>query len=91
MPVDEETPETKQHNLGASVVRTVTPLLVGLILGFFGSKVAGLDQTTLTPVVSMVVAAVYHSVVRVLEEKWPKWGVLLGWPTSPTYTKTPEG
>lgn len=76
-------------NYAPSVVRTLTPFLVGLILGVFGTEIAGLDQASLTPVVSGIVGAAYYALVRALEKKWPKIGVLLGWPTSPTYSKIP--
>jgi hypothetical protein len=83
-------PVTPKKDYTASVVRTVTPLLVGLILAIVGTEVAGFDENTLTPVIAAVVAAVYHAVVRALEEKWPKLGMLLGWDVTPTYTKPGE-
>lgn len=86
MPVDEK---TKDYSV--SVVRTVTPLLVGLIIGVIGTEIAGLDEASLTPVISAVVAAVYHAAVRLLEEKYPKVGVLLGWKSAPTYSKPSDG
>jgi hypothetical protein len=75
----------------ASVVRTVTPLLVGLIVGVVGTKLAGIDEATLTPVVSIIVAAAYHALVRGLEQKWPRLGMLLGWDSSPAYSKPSDG
>jgi len=75
----------------ASIVRTLTPLLVGLVLGVFGSEVAGVNEASLTPVIAAVIAGVYHALIRALEQKYPKVGVLLGWPTAPTYSKPSDG
>lgn len=75
----------------ASVVRTVTPLLVGLIVSLVGTKLAGINEESLTPVITIVVAAAYHALVRALEQKWPKLGMLLGWDSSPAYSKPSDG
>lgn len=83
MPVD----DSPKGDYAVSVVRTVTPFLVGLIVGTFGSEIAGLNEATLTPIISGIVGAAYYAAVRALEHKWPKMGVLLGWVTTPTYSK----
>lgn len=75
----------------ASVARTLTPILVGLILGVLGTEIVGVNEASLTPVVSGVITAIYYALVRALEQKWPKVGVLLGWPSAPTYSKPSDG
>lgn len=75
----------EKNDLAVSLVRTITPLLVGLIVGVVGSDVAGITEEALTAAVATVVSAVYYVVVRLVEQKWPKVGVLLGWAQKPTY------
>lgn len=86
MPVEGEQ-KSRSSDIGVSIVRTVSALLVGLIVGLAGTKIAGLNEASVTPVVTMLVAAAYHSAVRFLEEKWPKAGILLGWAAKPSYAK----
>lgn len=86
MPVEDSQQST--HDYSASVIRTFTAIAVGFLLGWLGSDVVGVNEATLTPLVSAAFAAVYHAAVRAIEHKWPKAGYLLGWPVPPTYTKS---
>lgn len=72
-------------DIGASIVRTVTPIIIGVILAVIGTDVAGVDEASLTPVISALLAALWHALVRVLESKWPSMGWLLGLPKKPVY------
>jgi len=68
-------------DIGASIIRTLVPLLVGVLVAL-GSRYLAVELPVdaLEEVVTVVVAGVYYAVVRVLEE-WvsPVWGrVLLG-------------
>lgn len=68
-------------DIGASIIRTLVPLLVGALVAL-GSRYLAVELpvAALEEVVTVVVAGVYYAVVRVLEE-WvsPVWGrVLLG-------------
>jgi len=72
-------------DIGASIVRTVTPIIIGVILAVVGTDVAGVDEASLTPVISALLAALWHALVRLLESKWPKMGWLLGLPKKPVY------
>lgn len=60
-----------------SIIRTtVVPFIVGwAFVGVVGAPVG----------VAAVAAFVYYLAVRLLEKKWPKAGVLLGYPKQPTY------
>lgn len=83
-------------NIKTSVVRTVTPVVAGIILSV--AVRAGLDRYV-TPalaediggdIVTVVVTSVYYWVVRVLETaRSSRWGWLLGSPAQVTYAKWP--
>ena len=72
-------------DLTRSIVRSVTPIAVGLgisILAHFGIKSPDVVAT-----IGSVTAAAYAAGVRALEHKYPKVGKLLGVAGAPTYTK----
>jgi hypothetical protein len=72
--------------LGLSVVRTVVPVLVGLLVSSLANIGATLDNATATVFVEAVVVAAYYAIARVLETKVaPAFGWLLGAPKPPTY------
>lgn len=76
--------EKEKLNLLLSIRRTVVPILVGLIMAsFIGNYVS--DVQELQNVLSSVIAAVYYAVIRVIETKWPKIGILLGAKAQPNY------
>lgn len=71
-----------------SIVRTIVPFLVGLVVTWLASRGLGLDaemQGTLTAVITVVVGSAYYSVVRLIEQTRPKIGILLGIAKTPTY------
>ena len=77
--------------IGTSIVRTVVPLLVGL-LARFGAKY-GLDlelNGAMDEAFTVIVTTLYYAVVRLLEVRIaPVWGWLLGVAKVPAYpTKT---
>lgn len=75
-----------------SIIRTVTPALVGWVLswplvawlGLTGEQVTWLVVAVLTaaPVAANVL---WYVVVRAVEQRWPAVGVLLGRRGAPTY------
>lgn len=80
-----------------SLVRTLVPFLVGWLLSLplagpvldtFG--VSG-DQAAarLSAALTVALGAAWYALARLIEHRWPKAGVLLGVPSSPTYTQTP--
>lgn len=80
--------------LWLSVVRTVSPYIVGGVLGFFTTRNITIDpelESALTITVSVGFGAVYYLIVRLLEVYVaPKFGVLLGSLKSPdTYSAKP--
>lgn len=69
-----------------SFVRTLVPFAVGQIVSFaatLGIEVTEDQETAFTVVLGFIVAAVYYVVVRFVEQKWPKVGILLGWWATP--------
>ena len=49
------------------------------------------QQAAFTTILGLVVSGVYYLVVRWLEQKFPKLGVLLGWAATPDgYTSAKE-
>lgn len=73
--------EPPAPGLGTSIVRTVVPLVVGLLVALAARWVGvELPEAALTEVVTVFVAGVYYAAVRVLEEHVsPAFGrVLLG-------------
>lgn len=72
--------------IGKSVVRTIAPLVVGLVVAGLARIHVSTDQQVVTDVVTAGVSAVYYALARVLEEKVsPNWGWLLGAKGAPQY------
>lgn len=67
------------RDLLASIVRTVVPALVGLLLGLAAKAGLDIDSGVVTTVVDGVCVGGYYSLVRLLERRWPRFGWLLGW------------
>lgn len=75
-------------NYLVSLIRTIAPALVGAILSWLalhGLDLPSGDREAVTAAVTGVLVVVYYAVVRALESKWPKLGVLLGVPAAPEY------
>lgn len=82
---------TASAGIGASIVRTFVPILVGAIVTGF-SRVGidlGEDPETIvaiTSAITLVVSTLYYALVRLLESKvGPAWGWLLGYANAPRY------
>lgn len=80
----------KLRDLAPSVVRTVTPYLVGALVTLLARW--GVDwhpSAEVTSLVAVGVSAVYYALVRILETRGRQaWGWLLGLPKAPTYAAT---
>ncbi len=81
---------TKLRDLGPSIVRTVTPYVVGALVTLLGK--AGFDWTPSPEeqvLVTGAVGAVFYAIVRILETRGSQaWGWALGLPKAPTYDAT---
>ena len=72
-----------KDDLLVSLRRTLVPVIVGLVAGSF---LAGyVDPEALEKVVSGAISAVYYLIIRVLEQKIPSFGLLLGSRKQPVY------
>lgn len=75
-------------DIGASLIRTVVPLIVGAIVAFLTSHnidTSG-NEEFISQLVGALVAFLYYAAARVLETRVkPKFGWLLGKPAAPTY------
>lgn len=75
------------EKIGPSVIRTVVPLIVGLVLAQAIRLGLDLPATEIGLIVEAVVTAVYYSLVRLAEARLsPVWGWLLGRKGAPVYT-----
>lgn len=81
-------------NFFVSLMRTVVPYAVGLLLTVTGALGIDLDSDTATGVVFLAVGAVYYAAFRFVEQLAARldWeplrivaGVLLGWARPPEY------
>lgn len=76
-----------ENRIGASLIRTATPYVVGLIASFLLSKGLKIDSSLLTEGVGFVIGTSYYALARVLETRLgPLWGRLLGLAKAPQYT-----
>jgi len=76
--------------VGASIVRTIVPVIVGVVLGAAARRGFELDSGAITETVTVVITTAYYAVVRLLETRIaPAWGYLLGVAKVPTYPSAP--
>lgn len=71
-----------------SYIRTAVPLLIGSIVAWLSRKGVHASDAQVafaTAGLTFIVGMVYYIIVRKLEARWPKLGVLLGVPTKPVY------
>lgn len=74
-------------------IRTLVPYIVGGIATWLislGLTVSDDLKTNLAALATFVLGSVYYLVVKALEAKWPKLGVLLGVPKAPVYHPVPD-
>jgi len=76
------------ENVLPSLIRTFVPYVVGAVVAWLANKgvhVPDAEVASATAFLTFVVGTGYYLVVRMLEEKYPKLGVLLGIPIKPVY------
>lgn len=71
------------EDLLPSLKRTLVPIVVGVV----GASALGrfVDEVALVELTVGVIAALYYTVLRVVEMRWPQFGVLLGSTRQPWY------
>lgn len=75
------------------LIRTWVPVGVGAFVAWLLAHNITIDpdaQKGLTVAATAVVIAVYYALVRLLESRWPWFGVLLGSTRQPTYAPLPQ-
>ena len=74
-----------KHDLGHQVVRTLVPVVAGLLIAKLAR--AGLDvpADAVVGAVEAVAIAAYYTVFAALERRFPSLGVFLGMVGAPTY------
>lgn len=76
------------NDIVTSVIRTVVPSIVGAILGVLAAHGINLDAqaaANLTGFLTALFGALYYVIVRILEQRNPKAGILLGKAKQPEY------
>lgn len=73
-----------------SQIRTHVPVLVGTLISFLATLGLDLDvetQAGLIAGLTGVIISLYYLIVRLIEKKFPKVGILLGSTKTPNYDK----
>lgn len=73
-----------------SQIRTHVPVLVGTLISFLTTLGLDLDvetQAGLIAGLTGVIISLYYLIVRLIEKKFPKVGILLGSTKTPNYDK----
>lgn len=76
-------------DLVPSLIRTYVPILVGQVAAWLALKGVQLDDATVvaaTAALGGLLSAIYYLLVRLLEQKFPQLGILLGSAKKPEYT-----
>lgn len=60
-----------------SVIRTVVPVIVGVLLGQAARIGLDLPAGAVTEVVTVVTTGAYYAVARLVEQRWPALGRVL--------------
>ena len=69
-----------------SFVRTLVPVAVGQIAAYLatiGIELPDDVMAAVTVILGFIITAIWYTVVRFLEQKWPWIGVLIGWAATP--------
>lgn len=78
--------------LVASVIRTIVPTAVGQVASWLlliNIVLPPTAESGLKTFLGGLLTAIYYVAVRILEQQWPSFGILLGLPASPdTYSKS---
>jgi hypothetical protein len=80
----------------ASILRTVVPVIVGVLLGWAAKVGLNLPGGAVAEIATVVLTAVYYALARVVEQYWPNAGrVLLSLgltkAVQPAYAKVIQG
>lgn len=71
-----------------SYIRTTVPIVVGALVAWLAAKGINVPADLVAPTTALITAlagTLYYVIVRKLETKWPKLGLLLGVAKVPVY------
>lgn len=71
-----------------SMVRTIVPLIAGFILTLAARAGIDISGELATMFTYTIVTGVYYALIRILEVKFPWFGILLGWKAEVKYADT---
>lgn len=78
------------NDIITSLVRTYVPVIVGSVIAWLAARGINVDEATSGAAVTALTGAIilaYYTIIRLLERKFPKIGVLLGSAKKPEYTE----
>ena len=78
------------HEQIISIIRTIVPAIVGLIIAQLAKAGLEIDQAALTVVFDGLIIGLYYILVRWAESHRSQFGWLLGAPHQPAYPTTGE-
>lgn len=58
----------------ASIIRTIVPVIVGVLLGWAAKVGLDLPEGPVTELVTVAITGVYYAIGRWLEQRWPAVG-----------------
>lgn len=79
------------NDIITSLIRTYVPVIVGSLIAWLAARGIKVDDATSAAVVTALSGTIilaYYTVIRLLERKFPKVGILLGSTKKPEYTET---
>lgn len=76
---------TVRESIRLSLIRTITPIVAGVVVLQFVRLGVDVDDATAATLVSAAISALYYAAARELETRWPRFGRLLGRATPPIY------
>jgi hypothetical protein len=74
-------------DFGAAIIRTAVPYITAGVVAYLAERGLDADAAQVNAAVVTIGGSLWYTIVRVLEQKWPKAGWLLGSPKQPTYSK----
>ncbi len=73
-----------------SLIRTYTPIFVGSVISWLATRGLNIDEATSAAAVTALTGAliaVYYTVIRLIERRFPQAGILLGSTKKPEYVE----
>lgn len=75
------------QDFGAAIIRTAVPYVTAFVVAKLAEGGVDADAAQVNAAAVTIGGSLWYMLVRVLEQRWPKAGWLLGSPKQPTYEK----